>query len=55
VVAVLEGAVAIDAAHTGVTDGKAATQLSTYVPRSMSSCIVGALPVATAAPRARWA
>src|SRR5262245_53215265 len=40
--------VAIEAAHTGVTDGKAATHSSTSWPRSISSWRVGARPVATA-------
>src|SRR3954453_11053351 len=40
--------VAIVAAHTGVTLGNAATQSSTYVPRAMIVCSVGARPVATA-------
>src|SRR3954451_14138442 len=40
--------VAIDAAHVGVTLGKAATQSSTYAPRSMTARSVGARPVATA-------
>src|SRR3954447_152099 len=40
--------VAIDAAHTGVTDGNAATQSSTCWPRSMSVLSTGACPDATA-------
>src|SRR3954463_12327828 len=40
--------VAIVAAHTGVTDGNAATQSATNCPRSISSCSVGARPVAIA-------
>ncbi len=40
--------VAIEAAHTGVTDGKAATQSSTCWPRSISSSSAGARPAATA-------
>ena len=40
--------VAIEAAHTGVTDGNAATQSSTCWPRSISSCSVGARPLAIA-------
>ena len=39
---------AIEAAHTGVTDGNAATQSSTYTPRRMSVRSVGARPSATA-------
>src|SRR3954467_3594300 len=42
--------VAIDAAQTGVTDGKAATQSSTCSPRSISSSSAGARPPATARP-----
>ena len=40
--------VAIEAAHTGVTDGKAATQSSTCWPSSSSSLRIGARPPATA-------
>src|SRR3954451_19826206 len=40
--------VAIEAAHTGVTDGKAATHSSTWWPRSSSRPSVGARPSATA-------
>jgi hypothetical protein len=40
--------VTIDAAHTGVTDGNAATQSGTYSPRSISAASVGAAPAATA-------
>src|ERR687885_1974205 len=40
--------VAIDAAHTGVTDGNAATQSSTCCPRSSTRASVGARPLATA-------
>src|SRR5919206_4463983 len=36
------------AAHVGVTDGKAAQQSSTYVPRSMTARRAGARPVLTA-------
>src|SRR4051794_8450122 len=43
----LRAPVAIDAAQTGVTDGKAA-QASVEVPRSMTAAIAGARPVATA-------
>src|SRR5919202_7082589 len=40
--------VVIVAAHVGVTDGKAAQQSSTYVPRSMTARRAGARPVLTA-------
>ena len=38
----------LDAAHTGVTDGNAATHSSVYCPRSISSWSAGARPVAIA-------
>ncbi len=40
--------VVIVAAHTGVTDGNAATQSSTYTPRSMTCASAGARPTAIA-------
>src|ERR1700686_1593900 len=40
--------VTIEAAHTGVTEGNAATHAGTYVPRSISSARIGATPLATA-------
>src|SRR5579859_8177412 len=40
--------VTIEAAHTGVTDGKAATQSDTYCPRRISSPSTGAAPASTA-------
>ncbi len=40
--------VAIEAEHTGVTEGKAATHSVTWCPRSISVASAGARPVATA-------
>ena len=36
--------VPIEAAHTGVSEGKAATQSGTYMPRSRSAANAGARP-----------
>ena len=47
-VAVGRRPVAIEAAHTGVTEGNAATHSSTWCPRSISSASAGARPSATA-------
>src|ERR1700689_2217053 len=40
--------VTIDAAHTGVTDGNAATQSGTYRPSATSRCRTGATPCSIA-------
>ncbi len=40
--------VAIEAAHTGVTDGNAATESSTYTPRCRIAASAGARPVVMA-------